>query len=309
MVLSLLDMVVIGLSLDGSVTPMPIWHPDGQYLTVMITDESDGPQVYLLDYETGLMEPLVQFTGPGNPLKWLSSTELLYSSDGYYRVWDMAAQESRPFGSDTYPRYGRPLDFQQFLYFTHLSPDYTAITRFYSVRNYNIGVRLGEFDGLTVDEMAELDAIYRTSGFDIHDLNTGITTHVDLDGDFVETLQWSPSGERILVTANDGTFADAGRIYIYDVESGAVEQAGDFPTLEDTEYGPYLPTWSADEQWLAIPSLEVAGYVRYNLTTGETIPLNTGTAIEYMTAFTGVYTRLAWSPVMSYADSPCANFD
>ena len=183
------------------------------------------------------------------------------------------------------------------------SPNFQYMATYYSIRSYNLAIWQESFDGLTLDEFVELNERMRLPGFNLYDLNAGTSIHIDVNGEFLQALEWSPSSERIVVStyANSGT--EPGRIYVYDVGMGRLTQVGDFLALFNLEYGPYIPTWSSDEGWLTINTLD--GWVTYNLLTGQTITLNNAPPDAYMSAFTGVNMRLSWSPIMDYTNSRC----
>lgn len=288
-----------------NIVSTPLWHPDGQHLTLTVQDSvDDSVEILLLNPVTQSIDVLYSSEERVNPLAWLSPTELLSSSvDGWF-VWNSVNGQNTSFGTALFPRNGIPAEDASFMRSQQRSPNFEYVTTYYTIRSYNRAIWEGEYDGLTVDEINELDEVYRQTGFDLYDLNDGTSKHIDVHGEFLQAQEWSPSGEHIVVSTYADAGTEPGTIYVYDLAMDVLTQVGEFPALFDIEYGSYVPTWSPDEQWLAINTLD--GWVTYNLLTGEIINLNVSHPNAYTSAFTNVYMRLSWSPIMDYANSICS---
>ncbi len=136
----------------------------------------------------------------------------------------------------------------------------------------------------------------KVPGFDIYSAQDGKRKHVDVMGQFLEFLEWSPDNNQIAVTTDPRlTPDDVNGIYVYKLADESLQRIGNYPAMYNAEYGAYDPTWSPDGRWLAFNT--PTGYVIYTLTSQETIALSD--------EFDGFYMRLDWSPLMDYSQSAC----
>lgn len=294
-VLSIADMVITPLQTDLEINS-PIWTLDSKNIT-FTTSNTISTQLYSMDSEIENIELLFEYEGQGSAIAWLSSEKLLYSIEGDWLIWDTDTKQSVPFGTDHFPRGGLPADLMSVSHITQRSPNFAYLVNYYSLRRFNFAIWQESYDGLTKEEFIELDHRVRAPGFTLYELNTGKISYIDLGGAYLQALEWSPSGNYIAITTVPGgqRETESGGIYVYDLDKNNIQQIENFPALADSEYGPYIPTWSADEEWLSFNTPD--GYIAYNLLTTEVIKLSG--------ELTDVYMRLAWSPIANYADSEC----
>jgi Tol biopolymer transport system component len=300
-ILSVETMALNYLVNDSEIAGTPIWHPDSQRLTFAVF--LDPMEIHVLDTSTGSVTTLFRVQGRGRVLNWLSASQLLYTDNGYFKVYDLELEESYSFGSPQYPRSGPDSIGLSLLHTVQRSPNWLYVSRYYSVRRYNQAVWQGQFDGLEPEQFEELNEELRMPGFELYDLNLDTRRTVSVNNEFIRALEWSPTSTRILVSAVSDVSADDGSIYIYSLEDDTLRQVEDFPALSNSEYGPYIPTWSSDEQWIALRTTD--GHIVYNLQTRESMILDKPGTISSRDEFTSVYMRLQWSPIMDYSLASC----
>jgi WD40 repeat protein len=299
--LSIESMALNYIDNESDIATIPIWHPDSQRL--IFADSSNPGQIHLLDLASGSDTGLFSLQGRGRVLNWLSASQLLYTDNGYFKVYDLELEESYSFGSPQYPRSGPDSIGLSLLHTVQRSPNWLYVSRYYSVRRYNQAVWQGQFDGLEPEQFEELNEELRMPGFELYDLNLDTRRTVSVNNEFIRALEWSPTSTRILVSAVSDVSADDGSIYIYSLEDDTLRQVEDFPALSNSEYGPYIPTWSSDEQWIALRTTD--GHIVYNLQTRESMILDKPGTISSRDEFTSVYMRLQWSPIMDYSLASC----
>jgi hypothetical protein len=262
---------------------------------VTVTEHSDATNIYSVNVEDQTKQPILSFNAPGGAIEWLSDTELLYVQDGFWRVWDTTSEESRAFGTEQFPRYGSPQQWDIYPYASVRSPNHEILARY-----YNIQATLEPIDALYPEDFVIPEDLPQTPGFDLYFVNEGISRHVDVHGEFLQSLQWSASSRKIVVgtySAHPPETTEFSGIYVCDVQSAALEKVGDFVTYRDIEYGPSVPSWSPDEEWLAIPT--ATDWILYHLADGEITELD-----EQFNQ--SPYMEISWSPVMSYSGTQCS---
>jgi Tol biopolymer transport system component len=159
---------------------------------------------------------------------------------------------------------------------------------FYSMESYRMAsdTRVVE---LTAADIAEIETQRPAiTGFDLYWLD-GTSRHVEVNGQFVRSVVWSPTSRKIAVMT-DWEGEDYG-VYVYDIAADDLQRVAD--TYHDLWYHVYYPSWSPDEEWLA-----VRGPDRYFIQR-----LSDGSRIRLDERLTGI--RLYWSPVMEYSESQC----
>lgn len=287
-VLSLADFEIQPIRISTIVSP-PIWTPTGNTLT--FTEHSqDGNSAFhnvnIADMSTHL---LFSAKGRAAPDKWLSSSELLYVNDGLWFVWDEVSRESQPFPADN-----QLASLDRLLEVEALSPDRHRVSKFFDLSEYEyLSNPEPEVEENTRDWVRTVESY---SGFKLVNLDDETTVEVPMEGQFLQSLEWSPSGRQILVSTDALTTADAlNGLYIYDLVTQELMRVGDFPAMRWDEFRPYVPTWSADELWVALNTVE--GHLIYNLQDGQTIELGNAFDIRNL--------RLEWSPIMDYTDTTC----
>ncbi len=125
-------------------------------------------------------------------LYWLSNDELFYLKDGYDdgTVWNVKTNAVYPFYAkdETIPSEIGKRDFYN-TDFSSLSPDHTIQAGFYDLPTYR-----GFFNDNTAEGIATLVPLEpHISGFDLYFLKEGTNRHIDLKGQFVQSIVWSPS--------------------------------------------------------------------------------------------------------------------
>jgi hypothetical protein len=281
--LSISDLASETLSESG----VPIWSLDGQSIFIFQYYPSATTRVYMADAH-GQNPELLRSTDEfmGHP-QWLSDEELLYLKDGYdWLVWNIATDETHLFYSEN-EKIPLELEYRDFYNTSSISPDHTMQAGYFDLPGWRAA-----FNDATEDIIQELKTEEpQIPGFDIYFLKEGKRQHIDVAGQFVKSLVWSPSNKRIAITTDyDGS--DYG-IFVYDVEKGTIQRIAD--AYADQVFGDYYPSWSHDETWLAFYTPE--GYAIQNPSDGKRIQLD-----RRMKGH-----QLQWSPVMDYGQSSCAH--
>jgi len=221
---------------------------------------------------------------------------LLYTIAGDYFVWDTIDQKSSLYRHE--PKL--PSNWSSEVYLAFESPDQKLSAKYYSVNALRSFVSASQevppSDYISPEYVSTLEAIPKVPGFDIYAFQDGSVTHVDVKGQFLQFLKWSPSSGRIVVTTDPfNTPESLNGIYVYSFIDGSLQRIGNYPAMYNSEYGGYEPTWSPDSNWLAFNTPD--GYIIYNLTTKKTIKLSE--------EFDGFYMSLGWSPIMDYSQADC----
>lgn len=276
----------------GKLSYRPIWSIDSNFLTLAVVSKNEGTDIYSMDISS--LETSLMFSSSDKiaPVRWLSETDLLYTTDGKSLfVWDSLAQDTRYYGL----RNEWPPDWvgDSELHMFQEAPNGRSLAKYYSLaalRSFEAYIReLPPPEDMTPEYVAAVRAIPRTTGFDIYDFGTASTWHIDVEGQFIQFLKWSPSSRQIVVTTDPITSSnDANGIYIYGLLEKSIHRIENYPAMYNSEYGGYEPTWSSDSQWLAFNTPD--GYVAYDLVSRDAIALSP--------LFDGFYMSLEWSPVM-----------
>jgi hypothetical protein len=217
--------------------------------------------------------------------QWLSNEELLYLKDGNdWFVWNITTTEVHPFYAEG-EKIPSEVANRNFYNTTNISPDHTMQAGYFDLPSWRAA-----FNDTTEDVMNQLETEEpQIPGFDIYFLKKGTSRHVDVAGQFVQTLVWSPSNKRIAITTDyDG---DDYSIFVYDTDQDVLQRVAD--AYADQLFGTYYPSWSPDENWLAFYT--PTGYAIQNLSDGKRISLD-----RRMNG-----NQLIWSPVMHYNKSQC----
>jgi Tol biopolymer transport system component len=246
----------------------PIWSPVGESV-FYVERSSDITYIYLAS--SVLQEPeyyhsLDMWIGK---VEWLSDHEWVFS-DGYeFYVWNLRTKQVRLFEPNPLKVWeaSKTLRFYEYVGNELISPNWTMMNGFYSMTSYRAAFSI-DFE-LSDSEIAELKTQEPTiSGFDIFFMETGVERHVDVNGQFVQSLVWSPNSQQVAITTDyDGI--DYGR-YFYDLESATLKRIDD--AFNDGWFWHYLPTWSPDGEWLAYRSS--IGYAIQHLSSGQRIQLD-----------------------------------
>ncbi len=277
---------------DGSM----IWSYDGKSLTWTIRFSDSDVRIYVVHLDTLEVASLFRLNEDGHALQWLSDTELLYSTQSDYFVWNAITKETRFHQA----RKQLPPNWYSELYLSEASLDGEQLARYYNqnaLRSLiSASQTLPPSEDISPEYITTLEAIPQIPGFDIYSYSDDSIRHVDAMGQFLQFLHWSPSGDRIAVTTDPRiTTDDVNGIYVYELTIQELKQIHNFPAMFNSEYGGYEPIWSPDSNWLALNT--PTGYVIYNVESQETVKL----ADE----FDGFYMRLQWSPIMDYSQSDC----
>lgn len=273
----------------------PLWSPNGE--TIIFTDfQLQGTSyIYLYDIEAKNFNILHEIDGPGLALRWLSSSELLFSqSDGGLYVLDVETKNVSRFGTDLYPLYSQP-NIESYDYFlSQLSPNYTLLA-IYQISSVDLYLELHTIleDDAAVD--AAIDEIKLLRGLIIYDLNEGTFEHHGSFEEFVLTVSWSPSSSQIAILSSPNfrelyTF----NVYTFDLNTQEFTYLSNYNIAYYPEFGGYTPTWAWDETMLAVQTLD--GPIVYNFVDGSIISLD-----ERMQG------ELIWSPVIAYEEGQCLN--
>jgi Tol biopolymer transport system component len=269
-------------------TGFPFWSLDGESL--LIFDYSRGnnsTDVFLADAQGPNPRLIRSFDAWIGQVKWLSQDEILYlnGNDNEWYIWNVVTDGITPYTVEI-PQENSP---ERFYNSDSISPNHEMLAGFYDIAAYRAAGDT-RFVELTDEDLATHEAERpQVSGFDLFFLNENTKRHVDVNGQFLQSLVWSPSGRQIVVTT-DYKGSDFG-IYLYDVETDTIRRLTD--AYNDLWYARYIPTWSPDEQWLAFKTS--TGYVIQNLSTNERIQLD-----ERING-----SQLLWSPVMDYSNNVC----
>ena len=275
-----------------------IWSFDGKSLTSSVYLSDTDVRIYSVNLETFATNLILSLNQPSSAVQWLSDTELLYRiAGGDYFIWDTVAQKSSLYRSK--PQL--PPTWLSDVYFSEESQVENERQEFYSVDDFRSFISASQEvpppEDINTEYVATLEAIPQVPGFDIYTFRDHSSKHIDVVGQLLQFLVWSPSSERIVVTTDPSTTPDdKNGIYSYNLQDDLLEKLGEFPAMYDSEYGGYAPTWSPDSNWLAFNTPR--GYVMYNLETKETHKLSE--------QFDGMYMSLQWSPVMDYSSTECS---
>ena len=273
----------------------PIWDLDSTLLVFSISSNSSYTATEFYTYDVTSEDINLAFeahnVGPSGAIKWVSETELLYGFEGNYYTWNKITSEIENYFFSS-PRSSYPANWYLPFYITTQSESQSVATRFFSVRHYEAALaRPEEYEEFGPTESAEPQ-----TGFDIYLSETNEIRHVDMLDQYLQSLTISPSGKFVVAaTYYRTTPENIDGIYLYDIESDTLSRISDFITLIDSEYGVYEPSFSSDEQLLAVPTIE--GYDVYDLASKTSISLSG--------EFAGPYMRLSWSPNMDYQVNPC----
>ncbi len=269
-----------------------IWSPDGKTLIESFGVNNNGTRLYSVNISTFERELILSLDKTARALRWFSQTELLYETEDGYFIWDETTMKSRQFQQ----LHRIPLDWASEVYPSIASPNGELLGRYYSlIALKSITSDLPE--DADSQYIATVEAIAKEPGFDVYFLNDGSTKHIDVMGQFLQSLEWSPASERLVVsTYPPATLDRINGIYVYDLKTDALQRVGDFPAMLNSEYGQYFPSWSSDSNWLAFNT--PTGYVAYNLIAQETVKLSE--------QFSNSYMNLFWSPIMDYSNSNCS---
>jgi dipeptidyl aminopeptidase/acylaminoacyl peptidase len=129
-------------------------------------------------------------------------------------------------------------------------------------------------------------------GLDIFFLVEGVRQHVDVNGQFIKSLVWSPTSQQIAITT-DSEGDDYG-IYVYDVRLETLSRISD--AYHDLWFREYVPSWSPDSEWLAFRS--PSGYSIQHISSEQIIRLDT---------IMNQSQTLLWSPVKNDDITVCDN--
>ncbi len=272
-------------------TLIDTWSLDGRSVTfTVVLGANIEWRIYSLNLETYTTELVLSQREWVRAVRWLSNRELLYETRTALMLWDTQGKQSRIYSKfSVWSAVSSSM-----VYYEDDSPNRHTHTGYYSMAFYD-EYRAGERDNLTPEEKAEIEATPQISGFDLY-LEDGAKRHINVNGQFVQTLSWSPSNQQIAVTTYPPTSSTVfNGIYIYDITKDELRRVGSFPALRNGEYGAYVPTWSSDGEWLAFNT--PTGYVIYRLTDGKTVKL--------AKQFSGAYIGLNWSPIMNYKAATC----
>jgi hypothetical protein len=273
-----------------------IWSYDGKSLTETVYLKNNDVRIYSINLDTLAVELLLTLKENGGAVRWLSDTELLYQTRSGYYVWDTKAKVSYLYA----PFVQVPQDQPTELYLSYVSPNQQYAARFYNLNALRSFVEASQqvppSEDISPEYIATLEAVPKVPGFDIYTFADKTVNHVDVMGQFLQFLFWSPSSNQIVVTTDPRTTSDdLNGIYVYNLADKSLQRIGEFPALYNLEYGGYEPGWSPDSKWLAFNTPD--GYVVYNLDSQETINLSD--------EFTGFYMRVQWSPIMDYSRVTC----
>jgi hypothetical protein len=282
--------------IDEQLSGTMIWSYDGKSLTWTVYFSDQDVRIYTVNLDTFMVTPLLSLQESGSAMRWVSNTELLYQTRSGHYIWDTKANESRLEQN----RLEIPVDWWSELYLTSVSPNQAYATRYYSQNALHSFIRASEETppslNASPEYVATLEAMLKIPGFDIYSAHDSKTKHVDVLGQFLEFLRWSPDNNQIAVTTNPRMTADdVNGIYIYHLTNESLQRVENFPTFYNSEYGSYAPSWSPDSNWLALNT--PSGYIIYNLISQESIALSD--------EFDGFYMNLDWSPIMDYTNSSC----
>lgn len=271
-----------------------LWSLDGQSLLLVdYHSETDSTDVYFADQYGRNPQLVHSFDSWIGRVQWLSDDELLYlkgGPDGGYEgwfVWNITTGRIRPFYLED-EKMLEEISPRDFYNTDSISPDYNRRAGFYEMAIYRgaLDTRINE---LTEAEVAQIKTLKpQVPGFDIFSLKESARRHIDVNGQFIQSLIWSPSGTKIAVTT-DWEGSDFG-IYVYDIEQDTLQRVAD---AQGAIAGLYTPSWSPDEEWLAFTTPE--GYFIQRLSDGKRVQLD-----ERLNGYT-----LYWSPVMDYSKSEC----
>lgn len=275
----------------------PLWSPDGTSIFYRLFDRSaDSTSIYRassLSQDPELFHSFDMWVGH---TEWLSDHEwVLYGENDQYYVWNLQTKQVRLFEPNPLT-IGKEQEIQQPFYDyggeDHISPDWTMTAGFNSMIYFREVI--GPDRELSEAKDAELQSQIPTiPGLDIFFLAEGVRRHVDVNGQFIKSLVWSPTSQQIAVTT-DSEGDDYG-IYIYDVRRETLSRISD--AYHDLWFQVYLPSWSPDGKWLAFRS--PAGYSAQHMPSGQIIRLDT---------IMNQSQTLLWSPATDYARPVCISF-
>jgi hypothetical protein len=263
----------------------PIWNLNGKGLYFFKYDsELKTTNVYTTN-ERGKNPKLTYSIGEwmGNTT-WLSKNELIYNNGTDWFIWNANTSDIHPFYAKN-EKIPVTIEHRDFYNTDNISPNFEMQIGYYDLLSWR-----GAFNDNTEEGIAELKTLEPTlPGFDIYFLKWGKQQHIDVKGQFVDAITWSPSSSKIAITTDYGG-TDYG-VYVYNITAGTLQRLGD--AFNDQPSATYSHSWSPDEVWLAFYTAE--GYVIQRLADGKRIQ------IDKRIKFHPVY----WSPVMDYRAHPC----
>ncbi len=268
-----------------------IWTLDSRSITFTTSPKENVYQIYSLNMVSLSAESLFSLEEWGRAVRWLSDHELLYETRTDLRVWDTQTKKSRTYREIV----AAPKSLDSFLYFMERSPNWDMLATFFSLGAYENAVS-GKIVDITPENRAKIQAMPKVPGFDIYFLELGAKKHIEVNAQFLQSLEWSPSSQQIVVATDaEKASTEYNGIYVYNVQSGELRRVSNLSAMYSLEYGIYTPSWSPDSEWLALYTPN--GWILYRLTDQQTIKLDG--------RFNGFHMRLLWSPVMKYGKSDC----
>jgi len=265
------------------------WNPDSRTITYGLYVSDSRTDIYETDLATRKTSLLVRLNEVAHPVRWESSSVLLYKTRDMLKTWNRS--------SNTFAVIEKlstlANDLGSLVYWAKESPDRQLVAGFFDLPAYLEYMAYDE-QNISAEEKAEISAVPQVPGFDV--FRGRDREHVDVHGLFLQYLEWSQSSERLVLSTFPSTPENGfSGIYVYTLSTKVLSRVGTFASMRNSEYGAYAPDWSPDEQWLDFNTPN--GYVLYHLADGKLIKLNSG--------FNGFVTYLEWSPRMDYGNRPC----
>lgn len=268
----------------------PYWSPNGSYIAFVKYSKQEEHYVVTL---TDSMENAL-FTFPfastiSPKLTWMSNHEIGFKDSKYIYKFDIVEKSLSK--TDVDLDVARVLISAPHYFTTSISPDLQSFVGYDSPMLYYPSVDSDEANSSEVpNSMTELKS--SLSIYQYEDINK--TMEVELLGNYVSSVAWSPSSSKLAIESfYRGTpDADDG-YYVFDIPTSTLQRVGDIPAWRLTFESVNSPAWSYDESWLAISTQDSA--IAYNLMTDDIIRLG----------FTGDGWQIPmyWSPVMDYSQS------
>jgi hypothetical protein len=282
--LSIDDLVIDEINATTDINNV-IWFTDSSVTYSNYNTQSNTTEVYSLNLENRFTEHLFSFEGNGTIISWITNTTLLYSKGANWFVWNLDSKVAENFSTQAFPPYGLPDGWS--IFSSSLSPNYELRVQFFNP--------LWERRS---DEDDEFLPDFRSPGMEIYDLATGETQYININDQFLQTLQWSPTSSKILIVTVGAELSiddQSSGLYIYSLENETLRRVSDFAPHSNPEYGLYIPMWSPDEQWLTVRT--ELGFVAYNLANDRSVNLTE--------RFSDTFMYVSWSPSISHSTAGC----